>query len=509
MNNLSFTNFSKDELTFLRGIEKEGLRTVSRRLSNKSHPKSLGSALTNKYITLDYSECLLEMVTPPLKEVEELIDFLKNLHIFVYDKLNSKQILWASSMPCTIPVDKDIPIANFGSSNIGKMKHIYRYGLGHRYSRKMQSIAGIHYNFSFSDEFWQKYMQEKKISKSLKDVKNSEYFSIIRNILRYSDLLIYLFGCSPIADESFLKKSENKCLTSIRMSKFGYTSDKQKQIKIFYDDLHEYNDKLVKFMHKKDKDYQNIGIKNNGQYQQLNDCVLQIEDEYYNIVRPKQSQSKKKTPSQKLNDKGVEYIELRLIDLNVFSPMGISKEQIYFLDIFILFCLSEKSPLISKEELKIIEKNHQRIISSGCEKHFMHIQNNQELICFKEWGKNIFTKLISIAKQIDEVSQTTHYSDSINFYHNQFKSSNNLANKFKKELKESQLNFVEFVEQKSKQYQKYFLQQEKNSTIQNLLEKEVQTSIEKQQELEENFDESFEQFLQQHYQSNQLCRTTS
>lgn len=189
--------------------------------------------------------------------------------------------------------------------------------------------------------------------------------------------------------------------------------------------------------------------------------------------------------------------------------MGISKEQIYFLDIFILFCLSEKSPLISKEELKIIEKNHQRIISSGCEKHFMHIQNNQELICFKEWGKNIFTKLISIAKQIDEVSQTTHYSDSINFYHNQFKSSNNLANKFKKELKESQLNFVEFVEQKSKQYQKYFLQQEKNSTIQNLLEKEVQTSIEKQQELEENFDESFEQFLQQHYQSNQLCRTTS
>ena len=506
---LSFANFLPHELTFLRGIEKEGLRTSNGMLAMTEHPENFGSALTNKFITMDYSECLLEMITPPFKEVEELTNFLENLHIFINNGLADNQILWSASMPCILNQDRDIPIANFGKSNIGKMKHIYRRGLGCRYSRKMQSIAGIHYNFSFSQQFWQKYGKLKNLTQDLTKIKNNGYFFLIRNIHRYSDLLIYLFGCSPLADSSFLKESENKCLTSIRMSKFGYTSDKQKQIKIYYDNLEEYNNTLVKFMNKKDDDYQSIGIKKNGQYHQLNDNILQIENEFYSIVRPKQNGGDKQTPSQRLKQKGVDYIELRLLDLNIFSPIGISKEQIYFLDLFLLFCLSSSSPLIDKNELELIEENRQRVINSGCQEHFMHINKDKKLICFKEWGKNILAELAIIAKDLDHVLQKNHYTNAVNLYSNQLQSGNNFAEQFKKEMKTKNLSFIEFTEQKSKQYKSFFINSKKDSKIQELLQKEVSLSIKQQLKIEENQHQSFDQFLKQYYQETQLCKITS
>jgi Gamma-glutamylcysteine synthetase len=143
--------FENVEIT--RGIEKESLRVnQNARLSESDHPKGLGSPLTNKFITTDFSEALIELVTPTFNSVDEVYEFLLDLHIFAANAMESDEILWTNSMPCFIRDESEIRIAEFGSSNIGKLKNIYRKGLRVRYGSIMQCVAGIHYNFSFDND---------------------------------------------------------------------------------------------------------------------------------------------------------------------------------------------------------------------------------------------------------------------------------------------------------------------------------------------------------------------
>ena len=138
----------------LKGVEKESLRvSPDGRIEQSAHPRALGSALTHEHITTDYSEALIELVTPAFRESWELLQYLCDLHQFVYRHLG-EQLLWATSMPCIIDGDASIPIARYGRSNIGRMKEVYRLGLGHRYGRMMQAISGVHYNYSFPAHFW-------------------------------------------------------------------------------------------------------------------------------------------------------------------------------------------------------------------------------------------------------------------------------------------------------------------------------------------------------------------
>src|SRR5687768_1611137 len=138
----------------LKGADGEALRvTPSGRISHASHPRALGSALTHPHVTTDYSEALIELVTPPFPRAWELQQYLCDIHQFVYSELGD-ELLWATSMPCGIKDDGEIPIARYGSSNIGRMKHVYRVGLGLRYGRMMQAISGVHFNYSFPDRLW-------------------------------------------------------------------------------------------------------------------------------------------------------------------------------------------------------------------------------------------------------------------------------------------------------------------------------------------------------------------
>jgi len=137
-----------------KGVEKESLRVEpSGALAQTMHPRLLGSALTNEHITTDYSESLIELVTPAFTTSWELLQYLLDLHQFVYRHLGD-ELLWATSMPGAIERDEDIPIAQFGSSHVGQMKTIYRRGLGLRYGRMMQAISGVHFNYSFPLSFW-------------------------------------------------------------------------------------------------------------------------------------------------------------------------------------------------------------------------------------------------------------------------------------------------------------------------------------------------------------------
>ena len=143
----------------------------------------LGSALTNAHITTDFSEALLEFVTPAYSNTWETLRVLCEIHQFTYERLVD-ELLWVTSMPCLMAEDDDIPLAQYGSSNVGRMKTVYRNGLGYRYGRRMQTIAGVHFNYSLPDTFWQEYevLEESMIGGD--DFRSAAYMALVRNFRR-------------------------------------------------------------------------------------------------------------------------------------------------------------------------------------------------------------------------------------------------------------------------------------------------------------------------------------
>src|SRR5690606_853431 len=126
------------------------------------------------------------------------------IYRFTYTKLDG-EYLWSPSMPCPLPDEADIPIAEYGSSNIGRLKHVYRQGLALRYGKTMQCIAGIHYNFSLPEALWPLLQQAEGDHSARQDYQSARYIGLIRNFRRYSWLLMYLFGASPALDAGFLR----------------------------------------------------------------------------------------------------------------------------------------------------------------------------------------------------------------------------------------------------------------------------------------------------------------
>ncbi len=236
----------------LHGIERETLRVDARGdLSRRPHPQALGSALTHPQITTDYSEALLEFITPTGTRTPEVLDALDRVHRAAVAELDGER-LWSGSMPCALPAEDEIPIADYGSSNIGRLKHVYRRGLALRYSRTMQCIAGIHYNFSLPEAAWELLRQQEGDARDARDYQSARYIALIRNFRRYSWLLMYLFGASPALDAGFLRGRphllqtlDERTLylphaTSLRMSDLGYQSNAQASLTPDYNDLTTY-----------------------------------------------------------------------------------------------------------------------------------------------------------------------------------------------------------------------------------------------------------------------------
>jgi glutamate--cysteine ligase len=171
-------------------------------LRSTEHPAALGSALFHPAITTDYSEALIEFITPPMGSVAAALDYLADLQAYVYRRLD-QEVLWATSMPCVLSGDQKIPIAHYGTSNAGRMKHVYRVGLGHRYGRVMQVIAGVHFNWSLAEELWPAFRLIEGRVCGLRDFRDQRYMAQIRNLQRYGWLIPYLFGASPAVCKSF------------------------------------------------------------------------------------------------------------------------------------------------------------------------------------------------------------------------------------------------------------------------------------------------------------------
>jgi glutamate--cysteine ligase len=401
-----FTNKKELFKKINRGIERECLRVNKQGdISQSSHPKELGSALTNPKITTDYAESLLEFVTGTSDSVEETLKELKEIHQFTVKNISSEEFFWGQSMPNKILNEDDIKIGEYGPSNVGQMKHIYRKGLKNRYGSLMQVISGIHYNFSFPKEVFQHLHQAEKSSLAMQDYITDKYFGMIRNIQRYGWTIPYLFGASPFVHESFLKndcpnlkKFPNKDVyygqyaTSLRMSEIGYTSNSQKSITVCFNQLSSYINSLKDAIETKYDDWVKIGVKVDGEYRQLRDSIIQIENEYYGHTRPKRVVNSGEPPSKALSERGIEYIELRSMDINPNSDIGITSEQAYYLDLFFLFCLLEDSPSISKNECQDISKNQKAVILEGRDPNLLLSNNGQET-SINSWGSSILDKM--------------------------------------------------------------------------------------------------------------------
>lgn len=378
-----------------RGIEKESLRTSqSGQLAMTPHPRALGSALTNPHITTDFSEAQVEIVTGAHTSVTDCLDELTRLHQFVYRAIGDEQ-LWVSSMPCDLPPDDEIPIGQYGTSNVGRAKSVYRMGLAHRYGRRMQTISGIHYNWS------------------LPGLSNDDYFGLIRNFRRHSFVLLTLFGASPAVPADFVKGQAHGLqplgdrtlylphATSLRMGRLGYQSDAQSALAVSYNSLKGYAMSLQDALTHAYPAYEALGLRDEqGGYKQLSTSLLQIENEFYSNVRPKRVIFSGERPLHALRERGVEYVEVRCMDLNPFLPVGIDESTARFLDVFLLHCLLSDSPLDTPQEIAALARNQQAVAARGREPG-LRLERGEEQVSLLDWAQALLAECAPIADALD------------------------------------------------------------------------------------------------------------
>lgn len=500
------------------GVEKESLRVSPEGgISQLTHPTALGSALTNPYITTDYSEALLEFITPPSEHIESVLDFLRDSQVYVYKKLQDDEILWATSMPCVVAGESSIPIANYGSSNAGQMKSVYRRGLGHRYGRAMQVIAGVHFNYSLPESFWPIYkdiLGESELS--LKDFQSEQYFALIRNLQRYGWLIPYLFGASPAVCKSFIGGAETSLedfdkntyyepyATSLRMGDIGYQNNKESEtgVKACYRNLDSYVKTLQCAIATPFSEYEKIGVKVNGKYQQLNANLLQIENEYYSTVRPKQIVQGNEKPTVALKKRGVRYVELRSLDVNAFDPLGINETQLRFIEIFMLFCLLAESEQICFSEREEIDQNELLVAHQGRDP-FLKLNHNATKLKLKDWAEEIIKGMQSVSELLDQHKEGTPYQDSLRHQRDKVNDPELTPSaRMLNEMRETKEGFYHFAKRMSEKHNRYFTSLSLTEERNQFFDDETKKSVEKQKKIEASDELSFDDYLKSYFEQS-------
>jgi len=307
------------------------------------------------------------------------------------------------------------------------MKTVYRVGLGHRYGRSMQTIAGIHYNFSLPDDFWRVLQTQSGNQQALQDFKTERYFGLIRNFRRNFWLLIYLFGASPAVCSCFVKNRAHKLqpfpaaaqtmylpyATSLRMGDLGYQSDAQKTLVVNYNNLSDYLKTLCGAITQSHPAYEQMGVKDSaGNYQQLNSSLLQIENEFYSSIRPKRTTERGETALQALRLHGVEYVEVRCVDLNPYEPLGITIEQMQVMDSFLLYCLLSDSPETDEREFYQGQENQKRIVNSGRDPA-LELQRGDNSVPMRTWALEILQGSTACAELLDQAKGGDAYREAL------------------------------------------------------------------------------------------------
>ncbi len=487
-----------------RGIEKESLRSLpDGKLALTPHPLALGSALTHPRITTDYSESQLELITGAHNDVHACLDELRQIHQFTVRELAAagNERLWVSSMPCGLPTDETIPLGRYGSSNVGRAKSVYRMGLGHRYGRRMQTISGIHYNWS------------------LPGVDNAGYFGLIRNFRRHAFLLLALFGASPAVCSTFVEGRQHELQplgssgslhmpygTSLRMGRLGYQSDAQASLCVSYNSLEGYAASLHDALTRPWPAYEALGVKNpGGDYNQLATTLLQIENEFYGTIRPKRTIHAGERPLHALRERGVEYVEVRLMDLDPFEPLGIRASTLRFLDVFLLHCLLADSPPDSPAEVREMAHNQHLTAARGREPGLQLMRGGTSTL-LQDWGQQLLSEMLPLAQHLDAQSGHSEHSDAVRQAQADLAAPDRLpsARVLAAVRGQHSDSFVAFVRERAAQTHAQLLAMPWSEAQQHAFETEVMDSLDAQRRIEAADSLPFEQYRLQYVAADRL-----
>ncbi|GGA72481.1 glutamate--cysteine ligase [Neiella marina] len=501
-----------------RGIEKESLRIDEDGvLSQQSHPAALGSALTHPAITTDYSEALVEFITPVSDSIDDSLASLADAHKFAFGKMNGEQF-WPMSMPCYVEDESQIPVAQYGSSNIAQMKTIYRKGLHMRYGSMMQIIAGVHYNFSMPEAFWPVWQDILgQQDADLGEFRSEHYMGLLRNYYRYAWVIPFLFGASPALCGSFIQGREHNLpfeklgkgtlylpyATSLRMSDLGYTNSAQSQLYVCHNSLKDYVGCLQSAISTPSDDFAKMGIKDaDGNYLQLNANVLQIENELYSPIRPKRVAQSGETPTQALRRAGVEYVEVRSLDVNPFSPVGVDKLTIAFIDLLLCLCLFEESGPRDPEDQQRARDNMIKVIEEGRKPGLM-LERRNGPVSLRQWGEDIVEQLKPIAKLLDQGQRHNTYQQALAAQLRRFQQPElTTSGRLIEQLVKSNMDNGQFGLHLASQYKKLLTsvpyQQSDDSYWQNL----AAQSLQQQSDMEQQTQPSLDDFLADYFARN-------
>lgn len=495
------------------GLEKESLRVApDGSIAQTPHPRTLGAALTHPFITTDYSEALLEFITPPFPDAMAAMRFLGETQQFVYQKLGD-EYLWATSMPCVVAGEQNIPIAQYGSSNAGMMKTVYRRGLGHRYGRSMQVIAGVHFNYSVPKAFWPVFQDMEANREAEQDFISASYFGMIRNLQRYGWLIPYLFGASPAVCTSFLNGKPTDLplfdastyyepfATSLRMGDIGYQNSREDEsgVRANYNRLQDYVASLTAAIETPHPEFEKMGVVVNGVHQQLNANLLQIENEYYNTIRPKQVLEPMEKPTRALQRRGVRYVELRSLDVNAFDPLGINEEQLRFLETYLLFCLLQESPPFSADERHEIDYNQNAAAHRGRDPRLCLRRNGTEM-ALRDWAGELMDAMAGVAEALDGNHGGDAYVRSLS--RQQAIAQDPVLTpsaRMLQEMHDQGEGFHHFAKRMSLRHQQYFKPRPPATEHFAMLEQQAQESLQTQAEMEAAPQPPFEQFLADYF----------
>ena len=414
------------------GLEKESLRVrPNGAISRENHPEALGAALTHPAITTDFSEALLEMVTPPCASSREALARLEAIHRFILPRLPAGEHLWNTSMPCVLAGGQSIRIGEYGPSHQGRMKHAYRRGLGVRYGRRMQAIAGIHFNFSLPEEAWPLWrtlhdrdidglLGGASVTGSTARLRTAGSFAMMQNLVRIGWLVPYLFGASPAICKSFLAPGEASELaatrndstryaphgTSLRMGNIGYRyrDDQPIDLSVRHSRFDHYVADIVGHVSEVHPPYAAAGVLDaDGRHQQLNACRLQIENEFYGTVRPKQIPERGEMPILALARRGIRYLELRSVDVSLEEPTGLSHEQCLVLELLMLFAFFGDAEPLDAAGIGDATHNVRTVAHRGREPG-LELRGPDGPVALADWGEAILETLVPLAESLDAAS---------------------------------------------------------------------------------------------------------
>lgn len=492
-----------------RGIERESLRiTPEGRLSPLDHPRQLGAALTNANITTDYSESLMEFITPVSDSLDVLLAQLGDIHRFTQQNIGDER-LWPLSMPCFIGGEESIRLAQYGRSNTGRMKTLYRQGLHHRYGSMMQVIAGVHFNFSMPDSFWNEWLSLQQPECCQCKLISDSYMGLIRNVYRFGWLIPYLFGASPALCSSFLQGRDTGLpfervgkgtlylpyATSLRLSDLGYTNKSQASLNISHNNLPDYLTSVRRALDTKDEAFAAMGIKVGDEYRQLNDHVLQLENELYAPIRPKRTPRSGERAVVALERRGIDYIELRTLDINPFTPFGVELQQLRFLDLFLVWCLLRPSPVLDAAEIERNRHNMSHVALEG-RRPGLQLMTAEGELPLRVWGEQLFDELQLVAQLLDRANGRIHYQLALQAQRDKLiDPDKTLSAQVLTHLLQHDLDNAEFGRQQAE----LFHQQLQHAPLQyweaNYFTDEAQASLLKQAELEADDHQSFDDFF--------------